>query len=360
MTSAEIHRGLKKCADLCTDDSKPVDVLIYGGEPLLAFGLTEEILRSTSTPNGLFKQRVRLSFTTSGTGLTEDQADYLTEHHVFVIVSMDGLPESHNRVRKAANGAGSFSEAERAYRLLKEKGCRVGISVTIGKHNMHHLPQHLEFLLTHFEPADIGLNAFLHRLGEKPNPYQVKSDNAFRQFLEGFAVTQKFGVYAEQPFRRLKPFVSRRPLLKDCSSPGERLVLAPGGLLGFCDSCYPDSRYFYPLEDFPDRDHPDHRLWLSLSSPEMPSCRECPAMTVCGGACRYDAYKASGRLDGIDPDRCRFEHSFLTWMIWELFDRSGRSDALYYVPQDEERESLFGNVVLRDENQPFTAGSYSE
>ena len=83
-------------------------------------------------------------------------------------------------------------------------------------------------------------------------------------------------------------------------------------------------------------------------------------MTVCGGACRYDAFTASGRLDGTDPERCRFELAFLRWMIWELFDQANiPGNARYYIPQDEERMKLFGNVSPGVNNQPFTAGSYS-
>ncbi|MBC8205369.1 MAG: SPASM domain-containing protein [FCB group bacterium] len=165
-------------------------------------------------------------------------------------------------------------------------------------------------------------------------------------------------MYAEQPFRRLKPFAFRKPLLKDCSSPGERLVLAPGGLMGFCDSCYPTGEHFYPIEDFPGYDSVEYETWVKLSSPEMPDCRECPAMTVCGGACRYDAYRASGRWDGVDPERCKFERAFLNHLIWDLFDKTGIHSEPVFVPQDADRAVLFGNVSLKEENQPFIAGSY--
>jgi hypothetical protein len=40
MTIAEITQGMEKAAVLCDDLNKPVDILLYGGEPLLAFPLT--------------------------------------------------------------------------------------------------------------------------------------------------------------------------------------------------------------------------------------------------------------------------------------------------------------------------------
>lgn len=357
MSEDEISKGLKVCSRLCSDISQPVDILLYGGEPLNAFSIVRRVLDLTHSGGGIFPQKVRLSFTTSGVGMTPNQAEVLAKRNVFVILSIDGKPEINDRVRPALDGTSSFDHAQIAYQLLKRAGVRMGISVTIGKHNIGNLREQVQFLLETFDPHDIGLNAFLHWKGDHPNPYQINSHKSFQAFVEAFLVTRDLGVYAEQPFRRLKPFVLRKPLLKDCSSPGERLVLAPGGVLGFCDSCYPEGRYFYPFDQFPDRTHPDYLTWQSLSSPEMPHCQICPVMTVCGGACRYDACKASGELDGVDPDRCSFERAFLRWMIWELFDHSKEERGSYYIPDGNDRQKLFGSVSLRAENQPFTAGS---
>ncbi|MBU0519378.1 radical SAM protein [bacterium] len=359
MTLSEIDAGLEKCAALCTDTSQPVDILIYGGEPLNAFHITEAIIAKTRNGGNLFKQPVRLSFTTSGVGMTATQAQILAEADAFVILSVDGPPEINDNVRVSSEIQSSFEAAMQAYRLLKENGCRLGLSVTIGRHNVASLRSAVADLLGYFKINDIGLNAFLHWKGDRPNPYQVDVEDAFESYIEAFEVTREAGVFAEQPFRRIKPFARRIPLVKDCSSPAERLVLAPGGVMGFCDSCYPDQQYFYRYSDFPKSSEPDHRLWASLSAPDMPECSICPVMTVCGGACRYDAFKASGKLDGVDPERCRFERAFLNWIIQDLFNRLDVGQKAYYLPSDEERFKLFGNVQMKPEDQPFTAGSYS-
>ncbi len=361
MTAAELAAGLRKCAELCSDISIPVDILLYGGEPLKAFSVTEEVLRLTGRGNSLFRQPVRLAFTTSGYGLNEHQAALLAAHEVFVIISLDAPPEVNDPIRRVKGGGSSFALAEQAYHLLKAQGCRVGLSVTMGRHNAEtDFAGKLTWLLERFQPDDIGLNAFLHRLNGDPNPFQLGSDQAFSAFIDGFKLTRKYGIYAEQPFRRLKPFAYRRPLLKDCSAPGERLVLAPGGVIGFCDSCFPDKRYFYSPSGFPGKEHPDYLRWAKLSAPEMPQCSQCAAMTVCGGACRYDAYKASGQLDGVEAPRCQFELRFLKWMIWELFALLPPPAAGYGFPTRTDREQLFANSSLNPKNQPFTAGSLAK
>ena len=93
---------------------------------------------------------------------------------------------------------------------------------------------------------------------------------------------------------------------------------------------------------------------------KMPECSRCPAMTVCGGACRFDAYQASGRLDGVEMNRCRFERGFLRFMIWELFSLLNSKDEGILIPDDEDRRKLIENFAMGMENQPFLAGTYSD
>jgi len=357
LTYEQIDRGLQKCAKLCAGDNEYIDILFYGGEPLAAFHLTEYIVKLVKE-NRLFRQPVRMSFTTSGQGMTEQIADFLTYHKIFVILSLDGGAEINDPIRRLKTGS-SYETACRAFKTLKDRGCRVGLSFTIGKHNYRALEEELSRLLKTMSPNDIGLNAFLHPCGGVKNPYQIEASEAFAAFLKGIEIVMSYGIYAEQPMRRLRPFVYRNPLLKDCSAPGERLVLAPGGVLGFCDSFYPEQEHFYSIADFPTREHPDYRLWSGLSSVEMPHCSACPAMTVCGGACRFDAYQASGVLDGVDPLRCQFELSFLNWMLSELLKVCGiEQKALYFAPSVNDREKLLRKMNLEVNNQPFTAGSY--
>lgn len=360
MTLGEIDRGLRKCAELCSDASRPADILIYGGEPLLNFAVTKEVIRLTKGRDGIFRQPVRLSFTTSGKDLTDGQAAVLADNDVFVIVSVDAGADINDNTRIAGGESSAYETAERAIKLLKSKVCRVGISVTIGSHNYQDIGNQVDYLISKFQPNDIGLNTFLHPIGDRKNPYQLNWQDAFQALLAGYEAARQYGVFAEQPFRRLRPFVNRNPLLKDCSSPGERLVLVPGGKIGFCDSCYPADEYFYDLADFPDKCRDDYLTWKSLSAPNMPFCRECPAMTVCAGACRYDGYRASGELDGVDENRCHFELAFLNFMIWELFERIEDKSARFIIPEEKDRRKLIESFSDETANQPFLAGSYSE
>ena len=358
MTLRQIDQSLRKCAELCGNDHEFIDILFYGGEPMMAFHLTETIVK-TVKHNRLFKLPVRFSFTTSGYKMTTSAADFLARHNVFVIVSLDGSPQTNDKVRKQKDDS-SFDTAKRAFDILRNRKCRLGLSFTIGKHNHQVIEDELHYLLKTMHPDDIGLNAFLHPIGDKKNPYQINAQEAFNSFLQGVEIVKSYGIYAEQPMRRLRPFVFRKPLLKDCSAPGERLVLVPGGMIGFCDSFYFEGKYYYPINDFPDHSHPDYQMWNNLSSVEMPLCSLCPAMTVCGGACRYDAYKASGTLHSADPMRCIFELDFLHWMIWELFSLSGNGNKLpYFLPTPAERRLLLGKMDLHADKQPFTAGTYA-
>lgn len=80
----------------------------YGGEPLLKFQLIQLFVEKTY--NIMKKSSVRFSnlITTNGTLLTENIIDYLKKNKFRVSLSLDGLPEIHNKNRIMENGKDCF------------------------------------------------------------------------------------------------------------------------------------------------------------------------------------------------------------------------------------------------------------
>lgn len=91
---------------LATRDPQ-LDVSMMGGEPLLAFDRFDELAsyaRSQGEREGL---AVRLQSTTNGTLLDEHRLDRLAELGTHVAISIDGVPEVHDRTRRTHAGRGT-------------------------------------------------------------------------------------------------------------------------------------------------------------------------------------------------------------------------------------------------------------
>jgi len=89
-------------------DADGINIIFYGGEPLLNFPLIEKSIRYAST---VFQDKdVSFSMTTNGTYITSKVAAFLFANNVSVKVSLDGPATVHNRYRKNSNGKGSYQE----------------------------------------------------------------------------------------------------------------------------------------------------------------------------------------------------------------------------------------------------------
>lgn len=85
-----------------------VDIGFFGGEPLLEFGLMEEITRMVRRHPGFGGRKVVLSLTTNGTIFTPRIERYLVENQVMPCISCDGPASIHDRARPFRNGRGSY------------------------------------------------------------------------------------------------------------------------------------------------------------------------------------------------------------------------------------------------------------
>ena len=318
MTISEIDAGLDILG------SGPADLLLYGGEPFLRPDLViHTIQRIRGSGAG-----INLVVATGGVPTELSLARELAAEHAFIIVSIDGPPRVHNEARSLRSGGSSFEDAEKAFHLFRDAGCRVGISVTVTKNSIATVREDFQWLIEHFHPDDMGLNHWLHPLkGGRANPLQATGSGILEAVISCMELAIDRGMYIEQLARRVRPFVRKTPRLKDCASAGGRLVQIPGRVCGTCDCMTVCGDHGVPLENTGEL----AGLLTSfrdLSPVNFPDCLACPALTLCGGGCRYDAYHASGDLRGRWSARCDFELKFLEWMI----DRSVRFGRESLIP----------------------------
>ena len=315
------------------------DLLLYGGEPLLRqdlVGYAAERIRDKH-------RNINLILITGGVPVDPTVAKLLASLGAFIIISMDGPPGVNNLLRPLKNSMDSFEMAENCFHSFREAGCRVGISVTLASSSIMDARDSFLWLMDRFAPDDMGLNPWLHPLGRGiENPCQASFDNAFTAVTSCMEVALRRGMYVEQLARRARPFVNRSPRLKDCASSGGRLVVMPGGIAGTCDCMTCRGDHGVPLSD----GKGIKKLmdsFRALAPVFFSNCLSCPALSICGGGCRYDAFRISGDLQGRWPERCRFERRFLHWML-EKTVRDGR-------------ESLVPAGGFREIAMPMPAGT---
>jgi hypothetical protein len=91
----------------------------YGGEPLINYQLIKESILYTQKKYPNIK--LDISFTTNLTLLRKEMIDFFKSlDNVYILCSLDGPKDFHDKYRKYVNGNGTFEEAIKGIQLLRE------------------------------------------------------------------------------------------------------------------------------------------------------------------------------------------------------------------------------------------------
>ncbi|WP_040412173.1 thioether cross-link-forming SCIFF peptide maturase [Desulfosporosinus sp. OT] len=86
------------------------EVDFFGGEPLLNFGVVKALVEYGKKAGSAKNKTIKFTLTTNGVLLNEEIQNYLEEEEISVVLSLDGRPEVHDRMRPYANGRGSYAK----------------------------------------------------------------------------------------------------------------------------------------------------------------------------------------------------------------------------------------------------------
>jgi radical SAM protein with 4Fe4S-binding SPASM domain len=350
MTEGTLCESLNRFFKLSEKQSEK-EIVIFGGEPLLDSDIMMNIIRSIREDHD---SRANITIFTNAMLMTKDIASYFAERDVFVITSIDGMRENHDAARKDINGRGTFDRAAKGYFLARDAGCKVGISMQVGKHNVRNLHDTVLAMYDFFRPMEFGIGCNFHNFKGERNPYQLDAMSAMPAILDIYDNLKEMGIYVEQVVRRVRPFVERNFKGKDCTACGRKIVAIPDGRLGLCEYLAYEGLTYQPIETF-SLETDDYNTFNSLSPLLKKDCLNCPAISICGGGCAYNARFDTGSIHGLDIENCRQTIIILDWMLEKMFqvcrdeiERNGR-----HLLQDEERKKLVGKINLDDKRRPL-------
>ncbi len=101
----------KKAIDFLIEKSegrRNLELDFFGGEPLMNFGVVEEIVRYAREREKETGKNFRFTVTTNGTLLTDERIDFINREMHNVVLSVDGRREVNDRVRHRVDGSGSY------------------------------------------------------------------------------------------------------------------------------------------------------------------------------------------------------------------------------------------------------------
>ena len=211
-------------------DSEVFNIGLYGGEPLLEWDLLKEIVLFAESE--LSGKLLTFSLTTNASLLSEPIAQFLEEHGISVLVSLDGVKEINDANRVYQNGSGTTDSVLSTIQMIREKHpnlydkLRISsvIDPNIDTSYFGQYPCELDAIsLSNFTVA-IEDNTE-HDVAIPFDLYQSMESEVFTAYLA------KFGLYSLRPspfgYSHVESIYDNMKNLKPTS--GVQEVMAPGG-----------------------------------------------------------------------------------------------------------------------------------
>lgn len=328
-------------------ENRQLTIGFYGGEPLLNFPCIKAVTTYAQQQGERQGKHLTFTMTTNGTLLTPPVVDFITQHDIRILLSIDGDREHHNANRVYADGSGSYDPMKKGLDLLKEKGAAVSMLTVaaVGDNGISDLTEQARVLLQMGAPViQIAPPVSPHgRLGYRGEGVAEHDREAFgedlvvERFTRGFEemtgyFLAKGQLEGEHPVidftRTFKNLDRRTPVETNCNAGYGRISIDASGNILPCDNFIGKSAFYMGnVLDGMDTHH--RETFKQARASQNETCAACWARHFCGGWCPYFSYAREGRTGQPPEPFCRINRHYFETALGvysELKARSKRID----------------------------------
>ncbi len=303
----------KRALDFLVENSGDrvnLEVDFFGGEPLMNWDVVKGIVEYGRKIEKEAGKNFRFTLTTNGVGIDNDVIEFANREMHNVVLSLDGRREVHDRLRRTADGRGSYDIIVPKFRKLVE--ARGGKDYYMRGTFTHN---NIDFTEDIFHMADLGFDQLSmepvvcspddpYALTEEDLPeiehqYEILAEDMLRREKEGHPIT----FYHYMIDLTGGPCIYKR--ISGCGSGTEYFAVTPWGDLYPCHQFVGEEKFrmgdiWKGVTNEPLRD--DFKLCNVYAREE---CRECWARLYCSGGCAANAYHGTGSIKGIYEYGCQ-------------------------------------------------------
>lgn len=298
------------------------EVDFFGGEPLLNFGVVKDLVDYGKKAAAAVNKTIKFTLTTNGVLLDEKIQSFLEQEEISVVLSLDGRPEVHDRMRPYAGGQGSYSKVSQRIQEFARKrpdsspyalGTYYYVRGTYTHFN-------LDFDRDVLHMADLGINqisvepvvagpgdAYAFQEGDL-DKIRESYDRLGEELLERHAQERGFNFFHFNIALDQGPCLNKR--LSGCGAGHEYVAISPEGDLYPCHQFV--GQVAYKLGSLYDED--PHKLRAEVVKDfreayvfAKPTCQECWARFSCSGGCHAANVAFTNKLTEVYPLGCELQ-----------------------------------------------------
>ena len=295
------------------EEGRYCEIDFFGGEPLLNFPLIREIVAYARSGGLRRGKEFTFTLTTNALLLGDEVAAYINEENMSVILSLDGRPAVHDRMRRTISGEDSYAQVlPRMHKFLRGRGYNnYYIRGTYTAYNLDFCKDVEHLLREGFESLSlepvVANSASPYALLQEHIPrLEQEYDHLVELFLERRAAGLPFHFYHFDIDLEKGPCVYKR--LSGCGAGGEYLAVAADGTLYPCHQFVGTEAFrLGKLTDGPFELNKAIADRVACSAAQRDDCSRCWARYLCGGGCAAASYFLAGSLDHNDVLYCALQ-----------------------------------------------------
>lgn len=283
---------------------KNIEIDFFGGEPLLNFGVVKDTVDYARSVEEKHGKKFRFTVTTNGVLLNDEIINYINENMSNVVLSLDGRPEVHDKMRMSRCGGGSYNVVVKNFMKLANlrKGKDFYVRGTFTAENLDFTNDVLHIYKLGFksisvEPVVCSSDA----------PYALREEHIpaiYREYerLAAECLRNDFGFFHFMIDVDGGPCAVKR--ISGCGAGCEYLSVTPSGDIYPCHQFVGKKELLMGnvLEGKYDTSVRDRFLGINVLQKDK--CRDCWAKYYCSGGCHANTYEFSGGLSEVYEFSC--------------------------------------------------------
>jgi uncharacterized protein len=255
-----------------------------GGEPTLNFSVIQAIHDHAArrvVQAGLILDEVVLS---NGVGVTDWMLDFLAMSGMRLMVSLDGGPSTHDRVRSRRDGRSTYATVADTVERALARGLRPNVSITLTAFTLEGVEEAVAFALERGLPFNVNFYRECTAGGDGPSPLVPARERLVERMLEIFDLIRLYPTYPLPLAGILDRTHVDIPHDRPCSAGQDYLAIGTTGRVSACqmllDEPWADLADEDPLGTIRRRGEP-----LFNRVDEGSGCYGCQWHAACGGGC---------------------------------------------------------------------------
>lgn len=276
-----------------------IDIDFFGGEPLVNPAVVRHLIKYAREREQATGKKLKLTLTTNGVLLDESMTSFLNENNVLLVLSLDGRPEVHDKMRPMSGGQGSYEKVAQnfAKAISSRKGKNYYLRGTYTKEN-------LDFSEDVRHMALLGDELSMEPVVEKEAWYKIDEADLPRIFQEYEKLAQFYMTryFAGEPFNFFHfnidlaggPCLPKR--LSGCGAGHEYFAITPEGDIYPCHQFVGRENYLLGNLDVGIKKPEIGKSFRNAHVLNKPDCMSCWARFYCSGGCHANADLINGDI----------------------------------------------------------------